>query len=236
MSDIGLGQIEEDKNYNFKAMYDEDADIFDDNLHTCEYFEMSELKQKFSKNIESFSSYSHNIRSLNGHWDDILDIVNSAKPIKFSVLAFQEVWCVSKNYEIPGYSKFEYKTRDKNGPPNPNCGGGVGIFIDTKYKDYEVLSDASVFMPHVYESIWIKIKIQNGPDKIIGNVYRPNTAPLANLSQAIEIHNKILNSLQNDKLHSKCEIQIFGDMSIDMLNFETQGQTNDYLNSSISNP
>ena len=129
MSDIGLGQIEEDKNYNFKAMYDEDAEIFDDNLHTCEYFEMSELKQKFSKNIESFSSYSHNIRSLNGHWDDILDIVNSAKPIKFSVLAFQEVWCVSKNYEIPGYSKFEYKTRDKNGPPTQIVVVGLAFLL-----------------------------------------------------------------------------------------------------------
>ena len=90
-------------------------------------------------------------------------------------------------------------------------------------KDYEVLSDASVCIPYVYESIWIKIKIENGPDKIIGNVYCPNTAPLVNLSQAIEIHNKILNSLQNDKLHSKCEIHIFGVTTINIINFETHG-------------
>ena len=234
MTDIGLGQIEDDKDLNFKLKYDEDKEIYTDNLHSCEYFEMSDFKNNFSKHIDSFSSYSHNIRSINGHWDDILDIINSAKPIKFSVLAFQEIWSVAKNYEIPGYSKFEYKTRDKNGPPNPNCGGGVGIFIDNKYKDYEVLTDASVFIPHVYESLWIKIKIKNGPDKIIGNVYRPNTAPLADLSQAIEIHSKIIDNLQTNKLHSKCEIQILGDLNINMLNFESHGQTNDYINSLIS--
>ena len=55
--------------------------------------------------------------------------------------------------------------------PNPNCGGGVGLFIDEKYKDYEILQDESIFIPHVYESIWIKIKMKHGPDKIIDNVY-----------------------------------------------------------------
>ena len=234
MSDIGLGQIEDDKDFDFKMKYDEDKEIYTDDLHSCNYFEISELKNTFSKNNNSFSSYSHNIRSINGHWDDILDIIDSAKPIKFSVLAFQEVWSVTKNYEIPGYSKFEYNTRDKNGPLNPNCGGGVGIFIDNKYKDYEILTDASVFIPHVYESLWIKIKIKNGPDKIIGNVYRPNTAPLASISQAIEIHSQIIDKLQNDKLHAKCEIQIVGDLNINMLNFESHGQTNDYINSLIS--
>ena len=108
MTDIGLGQIEDDKDLNFKLKYDEDKDIYTDNLHSCEYYEMSDFKNNFSKRIDSFSSYSHNIRSINGHWDDILDIINSAKPIKFSVLAFQEIWSVAKNYEIPGYSKFEY--------------------------------------------------------------------------------------------------------------------------------
>ena len=107
MFDIGLGQIEDDEDYNFKIKYDEDNEIFDDNIHTCEYFEMPELKNKFTKNIDSFSCYSHNIRSLNGHWDDILDIVNSAKPVTFLVLAFQEVWSVAKQYEISGYGKFE---------------------------------------------------------------------------------------------------------------------------------
>ena len=143
--------------------------------------EFKEFKRIFSKDSSKFSTYSHNIRSINGHWDDVLDIINSATPIKFSVLAFQEIWSVPKTFSIPGYCKFEFSTRDKNGPLNPNCGGGVGLFIDEKFKDYEVLEEESIFIPHVYESIWVKIKMKHGPDKIVGNVYRPNTAPLASL-------------------------------------------------------
>ena len=205
MNDLGLGQIEGNVDYNFKHKYDEENEIYTDNLHSCQYFEMPELKNKFMKFKDGFSSYSHNIRSINGHWEDILDIVNSAKPLKFSVLAFQEVWSIAKDYNIPGYSKFEYKTRDKDGPLNPNCGGGVGLFIDNQFKDYEILQDESVFIPHVYESIWVKIKLKNGHHKIIGNVYRPNTAPLANLRQAIDIHNKIIESIQNNRNHAKCD-------------------------------
>ena len=233
MVDISLGQIEEEKEYNFKSKYDEDGNIFIDEQN-CKYFEIFELKNEFVQRKNSFSCYSHNIRSINGHWDDILDIMGSVKPIKFSVLAFQEIWSISRVYEIPGYCKLEYNTRDKNASINPNCGGGGGLFIDEKYKDYEILSDASIFIPNVYESIWVKIRIKDGQDKIIGNVYRPNTAPLANLSQAIEIHNSILENLQNDRVHSKCDIHIVGDFNINILNFETHSQTNDYINSQIS--
>ena len=234
LSDIGLGQIEDDKNYDFITKYDEDKEIFTENAHSCEYFEMDELKNKFKNQVDSFSTYSHNVRSINAHWDDILDIIYSAQPLKFSVIAFQEIWSVQRNYEIPGYGQFEFISRDKNGPPNPNCGGGVGLFIDKKYKDYEILEEYSVFTPHVYESIWVKIKMKNGRDKIIGNVYRPNTAPLASLDKSIQIHNEILDKILSNKLHAKCEIQILSDFNVNMLNYETHGQTNEYINCLIS--
>ena len=201
--DIGLGQIEGDKEYNFLRKYDEDEDIFSQNMNSCKYYEMEEISQIFSKKSNNFSTYSHNIRSLNGHWENILDIIYSATPVKFSVLAFQEIWSVPKTFSIPGYCKFEFSTRDKNGPLNPNCGGGVGLFIDEKFKDYEILEEESVFIPHVYESIWVKIKMKNGPDKIIGNVYRPNTAPLASLERSIQIHNEVLEYISNNIDHKK---------------------------------
>ena len=210
--DISLSQIKDDKNYNFIKKYDEEGDVF--NSHSCKYYEIDELKLIFSKMNDNFSTYSHNVRSLNGHWDDILDILYSVNPVKFSVLAFQEIWSVPKTFSVPGYSKFEFITRDKNGPLNPNCGGGVGFFIDEKYPDYEILAEESIFIPHVYESLWVKIKMKNGPDKIIGNIYRPNTAPLANLERAIEIHNQIIEKLLSNNAHKKCDIQILTDFYI----------------------
>ena len=133
MNDISLGQIENDKNYDFRSKYDEENELYTNNIEKCRYYKVSELKGSFVKHNQGFSIYSHNIRSINGHWDDILDNINTTQPLKFSILAFQEIWSVQRTYEIPGYNKLEYFTRDKDGAPNPNCGGGVGIFVDIKY-------------------------------------------------------------------------------------------------------
>ena len=80
----------------------------------------------------------------------------------------------------------------------------------------------------------VELKMKNGRHKIIGNVYRPNTAPLANLQQAIEMHNQTIDKIQKNKLHSKCEIQTMGDFNVNLLNFETHSLTNDYLSGLIS--
>ena len=76
-SDINLGQIKNDKNYNFLNKYDEDKEIFSNNYHSCDYYEMEGLNNKFSRFKDRFSTYSHNIRSINGHWEDFLDIIDS---------------------------------------------------------------------------------------------------------------------------------------------------------------
>ena len=72
-----LSQIEGDVEYNFHKKYDEENDIFYHNLQTCKYFEMNQFRTEFSTKTQNFSTYSHNVRSLNGHWDDILDILDS---------------------------------------------------------------------------------------------------------------------------------------------------------------
>ena len=49
MADLDLGQVVNDNSYNFKTKYDEDKDIYTDNLHSCQYYEIPELKNKFLK-------------------------------------------------------------------------------------------------------------------------------------------------------------------------------------------
>ena len=233
MNEITLGHIENDKKFHFNSKYDEEHELFHDIRNSCSYYDVSDFANTFSKSKRGFSIYSHNIRSINGHWDDILDTVAQNQPIKFSILAFQEIWSVQRSYEIPGYNKFEYTTRDKTTTPNPNCGGGVGLFVD-KNLEYELLNIESAFIPHVYESIWIKIKVKNGADKIIGNVYRPNSAPKADLERAIDIHNNILQNFQNEREFSKCEIIVCSDFNVNLLNFETHRSTDNYINNLIS--
>ena len=117
MNEITLGHIENDKKFHFNSKYDEEHELFHDIRNSCSYYDVSDFANTFSKSKRGFSIYSHNIRSINGHWEDILDTIDSIQPFKFSVLAFQEIWSVPKIYEIPGYGKFEYISRDKNGTP-----------------------------------------------------------------------------------------------------------------------
>ena len=181
-----------------------------------------------------FSSYSHNVRSLAGHFDGLIDLLDQAKPHKFSIIALQEVWSISKEYSIPSYHKLEYCTRDMNQHlPNPNCGGGVGFFIDSNFS-YEILNIESSFLPGIYESIWVKVQVNKGKYKIIGNIYRPNTAPLADLDLAISTHNNIILSLKSNKIHKNCDFQILSDFNVNILNFAHHEATNTYLESMFS--
>ena len=146
----------------------------------------------------------------------------------------QEVWSISREFKIPSYHRLEFCTRDMNQPiPNPNCGGGVGLFVHSKFS-YEVLNIPSSFISGVYESIWAKIEISKGKYKIIGVVYRPNSAPLADLARAITTHQNIIQNLKSNKSHKNCDIQILSDFNVNILNFAHHELTNTYLESMFS--
>ena len=91
-SEFSLGQVEENEQLNFKNVFDDNNDIYNGN-HYCEYVEIDQISSL--TNTDYFSSYSHNVRSLAGHFDDLLDLLDQAKPHKFSVVALQEVWSIS---------------------------------------------------------------------------------------------------------------------------------------------
>jgi hypothetical protein len=152
-------------------------------------------------------------------------------PAKFSYIGLQEIWSVGKCYSLPGYSKLEYRTRDMKGDPDPHCGGGVGFFLSNQFPEYEILENESIFLPGVYESIFVKIKLSSGKFKIIGNIYRPNSAPRANLKLAISTHCSIISGILANKVHKKCPIEIISDFNVDLLNFEQHADTKEYLES-----
>ena len=112
-----------------------------------------------------------------------------------------------------------------NTAPNPNCGGGVGFFVNNGLK-YEILEEESVFLPGVYESLWIKVTVDRNTCKIIGNIYRPNSAPKANLHLAISTHTSIISKIKSNKKHKNCSIEIASDFNIDLLKFQEHAKTN----------
>ena len=112
-SSYSLGQVKADENLNFKKIFDDTNHIYNGDHH-CEYVEIDQISKLTS--TDNFSVYSHNVRSLAGHFDDLLDLLDQAKPHTFSVIALQEIWSISREYNIQSYNKLEYCTRDMNQP------------------------------------------------------------------------------------------------------------------------
>ena len=101
---------------------------------------------------------------------------------------------------------------------NPNCGGGVAVFINEKL-NFSRLSFEGEFVSRIYESIWIKINLGRAGSVIIGNVYRPGSNNLANTNSALDLHNEIICNIKNNPLHKKCPIFIVGDFNLDLIKY-----------------
>ena len=147
----------------------------------------------------------------------------------------QEIWNVPHGtcYELPGYSPIEFRIRDPT-RVNNNAGGGVAFWVDDRY-EYEIIEDLSIFKPNVFESLFIKLKIKKNKFKVIGNVYRPNTAPQADLPYFISAVDEILNKVSTDARFKNCEIDLIGDMNLDLLKYNTHDHTSQYLECLLSN-
>ena len=100
-------------------------------------------------------------------------------------------------FNLSGYGDLVYHSRDMYSKINKNCGGGVGIYL-REGLNYELLEKKSIFIKGLYESIWLLVKLPKGKNVILGNIYRPNTPPLANIHQATIIHKNILESIKKD--------------------------------------
>ena len=106
--------------------------------------------------------------------------------------------------------------------------------VDSDYS-FDPIKKLSVFEPGVFESQFIKLKTATNKFSIIGNIYRPNTAPLANLQKFIQILNGILESIQSDSEFKNCQsIELLGDFNIDLLKHNVHGDTTLYLDTVLN--
>ena len=102
----------------------------------------------------------------------------------------------------------------------------MALFIKENIQ-YKIREDISVFIPHIFESLFIEINTHEGNKSIIGVIYRPNTAPKADLDIFTTTLQDIMNIINTERRHSI----IMGDMNIDLLKSDTHTKTNEYLES-----
>ena len=197
--------------------------IFDDDF-SCQYHDIESM---FENSKGKFTILSQNVRSLGGKFDLLRDYLGRKKDTQITCIALQEVWSIARNYELPGYHQFVYNTRDKGKTLNSNCGGGVGFFISNSL-DYEVVQFKDEFVEGVYESIWVHLKLNSGRSKVLGCIYRPNTAR-GDLHRAIVIHKSILKEIKSNKNFSNSDVMVFSDFNADLLNYNSHAATAEYV-------
>ena len=129
------------------------------------------------------------------------------------------------SFNITGYHCLQFQTRSDTDDGR----GGVGLFINSNFT-YVKRDDLSVFIPHVIESVFFEIQINERKTIILGVVYRPNTQPRADIDifmqTIIEIQSKI-------KEENKVSY-LMGDFNIDLLKVNIHAKTNEFVNDLIS--
>ena len=234
---ISLDQVRADGDYDLVNLYDNTTaddeypndSPFQYNSSNCEYYEPDKFSE-ITSTLNDYTSYFHlNCRGLSSNWESFHELLCELHGDHFSydVIGVSEVYRCDNDSRLflPGYHELITKCRDDG------FRGGVGIFIKENI-NYKLREDLSVFIPHIFESIFIEIEIGVSSCKscIIGVVYRPNTAPRADLDVFSNTLFEIMNIINNEHKNGI----IMGDMNIDLLKFNTHNKTSEYLDDIFS--
>ena len=155
----------------------------------------------------NFSMFCLNCQRLRAHWDAFCGLIH-------------DMGSGIEVLDVIGVTEIFSMENDTN-----NSKGGVAIFLRDCY-NYNKRMDLSIFIPHIFESVFIEIK-HNRKNIIIGTVYRPNTFPKADLD--IHVFGQTMNDLLELLAGENKEIYIMGDMNIDLLKLNEHWKTGEYV-------
>ena len=152
------------------------------------------------------TSYFHlNCRGLSSDWEKFHDLLCQihSNDFSFDYIEISEVFlCVrDQRLHIPGYHDIITRCRDET----DDCRGGVALFVKETFK---VRNDLSVFIPHVYESLFMEIFPKVGKHTIIAIMYRPNTAPWADIDIFTSTLFGVMDKLNHE--YKKGDVNIMG--------------------------
>ncbi len=210
-------QIRENTEYDLINTYeinsDDHADSpFNELNKACDYFEPEKFN-KMSSQLTNNSSYFHlNCRGLSNNWESFKELLFElhSELFSFDFIGISELWkCdVDCRLGLPGYHKLIARNRDDDNR------GGVGLYIKDTI-NYIIRNDLSVFIPHVFESLFIEISdnLKSCQNKIVGVIYRPNTQPRADLDIFSSTLMDTIDIIESERTH--CIIA--GDFNINLL-------------------
>ena len=96
----------------------------------------------------------------------------------------------------------------------------MGLFIKSDIQ-YTIRDDLSIFLPHVFEAVFVETTSSGVKNSIVGVIYTPNTAPRADMDLFSTTLFEVMEIINNEH---KIGV-IMGDMNIDLLKCSKHGKT-----------
>ena len=227
-----LDDIRTGSTYDLISLCQDSEDALTDNdspfqygQHNCDYYEPEEFRSMIDTNSlhDNTASYFHlNCRGLSSNWDSFKSLLCNlhGETFNFDLIGISEIFRTSDDMRLnlPGYHNLISRCRD-DGPR-----GGVGLFIRENI-NYKIRDDISVFLPHIFESLFVEISYTGSKNIIVGVVYRPNTEPHADMDMFQSNMFDIMSIITTER--KQCTIM--GDMNINLLKFGCHPKTEYYL-------
>jgi len=228
--------------YNFKSLIENDMDNGQRNLGNdspyfdieidSNYYDIDEF-MRLNNAHSNISLLSFNIQSLAAKFTKFKDFHDElcSNKSNFDFMCLQEVFSVTDAdfFYLDNYHQIQSKTRTLY------KGGGVALYISKSYK-FEILDELSIFQEKIFESLFVKISLNDNTNIIIGNIYRSPSqpsgfTPAEQLDSFIEILSNILDRLNE----FNCKVYLVGDFNINLLKFSTHPKTGEFIDKFFSN-
>jgi len=203
---------------------DPDKNFLKANCKHSAYFLESEFnKLIMEKNIcnSNFSCLHVNIRSLNANIDK-LQLLTAGLMHSFSVICVTETWTNEINksfFNLPGYNCITKSRCSK-------IGGGVAIYVRDDLP-FTVRNDLCLVNCDDVDLAFIQVKVGKCNFNV-GVIYRP---PDQNLPVFNNAYSSLLDKIASEK-NVNCVIA--GDFNINLLNYDTHTDTENFLNDTFS--
>ena len=189
----------------------------DGSTQNSDYYTPSEFNKIETGNV-SLSLLHLNISSLGYHFDALnclLDIINrDINLIGITETRNKKGKGPNTNINLANYQIVECQTESNK--------GGALLYISNKH-DFVERADLQMYKTKELESVFVEIPNPTGKNYIVGCIYRH---PNMDITEFIDIY---LNRLFEKIKKEKKEIILLGDFNINLMNFENNKETNDYL-------
>ena len=181
------------------------------------YYQIDKFNElKFNQNTDLLI-LNYNIRSLSANYDQFNGFSQLLKA-KFDIINFTESWLKEGNkqlYAINDYNDF-HNLRDDG-----RRGGGISIYISKQF-EAKIIKESTITLNYI-ETLFIEI-VKENRKILIASVYKPNRS---DDHLFIEKLSHLLSTNSKNNYH---DIILMGDFNFDLLKYEENNITQDFLN------